>query len=57
MLSSAPASIGSTISEAVASGLASSLTIATVIAPDALAIMADSMMSALPPPCEIAMNS
>ena len=52
MLVSGPAAIGSTMSQAVASGLAVSFTIAAVRAPAALAIRANSVRSSLRPDCE-----
>src|SRR6516162_7176387 len=56
-LSSGPAAIGNTTSQAAANGLSVSLTMAAVRAPEAFAEDADSIRSSLRPDCEIARNS
>jgi hypothetical protein len=56
-LNSGPASIGSDISETVASGLEGSLTIDTVRAPASLAIAVNSMRSSLRPDWEMVSTS
>jgi hypothetical protein len=53
-LNSGPAAIGRTMSQAAASGLFTSLTIAAVNAPAALADVVVSIKSSLPPDWEIA---